>query len=229
MYRLLDVYSGAGGCSEGYRRVGFAPYGIDNDPKPLRHYPFPWVCMDALEALERLIEGEGLTFSNGETLYLSDFAAIHASPPCQDSSRAGRQWRNAGREYPKLIEPTRELLKVTGKPYVIENVPGAPLFNPTVLNGALFGLRVRRRRLFETSFPVDLILLPKESSSHFRMGRPMREGDIITPVGHFSNVHYARQEMGIDWMTRAELSQAIPPVYCNFIGKQLLAYLEAQR
>lgn len=31
--------------------------------------------------------------------------------------------------------------------------------------------------------------------------------------------------MGIDWMSRYELSQAIPPAYTEFIGKQLLARL----
>lgn len=73
--RLLDLFCGAGGCSEGYRRAGFEPYGIDNKPQP--HYPFPFLLMDALEAMDRLLRGEGLTFSNGETLYLSDFAAFH--------------------------------------------------------------------------------------------------------------------------------------------------------
>ena len=86
--KLLDLYSCAGGCSEGYRRAGFSPYGIDDDPKPLRHYPFPYICMDALKAMDRLLSGECLTFSNGEALYLNDFVAFHASPPCQFISRA---------------------------------------------------------------------------------------------------------------------------------------------
>ncbi len=81
--RLLDLFSGAGGAAMGYHRAGFAPYGIDSNPKPLRHYPFPYICMDALEAMDRLLRGEGLTFNNGETLYLKGFAAFHASPPCQ--------------------------------------------------------------------------------------------------------------------------------------------------
>jgi len=78
--KLLDLFCGAGGCSVGYNRAGFECYGIDNDPKPLRHYPFPHICMDALEAMDTLLRGKGLTFSKGETLYLADFAAFHASP-----------------------------------------------------------------------------------------------------------------------------------------------------
>lgn len=78
--KILDLYCCAGGVSVGYSRAGFDPYGIDTDTKPLKHYPFPYICMDALEAMDRLLRGEGLTFSNGETLYLKDFSAIHASP-----------------------------------------------------------------------------------------------------------------------------------------------------
>ena len=135
--RLLDLFSGAGGCSVGYSRGGFAPYGIDNNPKPLRHYPFPHICMDALEAMDRLLRGEGLTFSNDETLYLVDFAAYHASPPCKADNQAmfcRPKDENARAKYKRLIAPTRELLVATGRSFVIENVPLArsQLINPMV-------------------------------------------------------------------------------------------------
>ena len=32
--------------------------------------------------------------------------------------------------------------------------------------------------------------------------------------------------MGIDWMTWKELTQAIPPAYTEFIGKQLMEVLK---
>ncbi len=137
--RLLDLFCGAGGCSVGYSRAGFAPYGIDNDPKPLRHYPFPYVCMDALEAMDRLLRGEGLNFSNGEMLYLKDFVAFHASPPCQKWSTMTKRW-NRQDGHPDLIIPSRIALKASGLPYIIENIEGAPLLDPVMLCGSMFGM-----------------------------------------------------------------------------------------
>lgn len=197
--KLLDLYCAAGGASMGYHLAGFEVVGVDIEPQP--KYPFEFVQADALE------------------ISLDGFDAYHASPPCQAFTMAGRQWRKEGREYLDLIEPTRKKLIETGRPYVIENVPGSPLIDPVVLNGAFFGLRVRRVRWFECSFNVPFQLLPDDASASFLMGRPVREGiDAITPVGHFSNVKYAQQEMEIDWMGQKELSQAIPPAYTKYIG-----------
>ncbi len=169
MYRLLDVYAGAGGCSMGYFHAGFTPYGIDHDPKPLRHYPFPWACMDALEALEKLIRGEGLTFSNGETLCLRDFAAIHASPPCQYYSRLRHLPWLKSRVYWRSVPPTREALIRTGKPWVIENVKDCwDLLDSIILNGQMFGLPIFRDRRFAASF---LLLQPP----------PEKRNGVITP------------------------------------------------
>lgn len=127
-YRLLDLFCAAGGAAVGYARAGFKMYGIDNRPQP--HYPFPFLQMDALEAMDRLLRGEGLTFSNGETLYLKDFDAYHASPPCQGYSEATKdnsQWvhYSKGKQTPKLIYPVKSRLESIGKPYVIENVRGS--------------------------------------------------------------------------------------------------------
>ncbi len=207
--KLLDLFCKAGGASVGYARAGFEVVGVDIEPQP--HYPFEFIQANALEIY----------------LHFRDFDAYHASPPCQFASMAAQQWRKAGREYRNDIPATRKLLIATGKPYVIENVVGKPyLNNPLKLNGAFFGKHLRRTRYFETSFPIPFFLLPKEAKSKFRMGRPVKEGDIISPVGHFSNIPYARKVMEIDWMNQAELAQAIPPAYTEYIGKQLMKYIE---
>jgi DNA (cytosine-5)-methyltransferase 1 len=200
---LLDVFCDGGGCAMGYYRAGFDVVGIDNRPQP--RYPFEFIQADALDYLA--------------TADLSRYAAIHASPPCQKYSKA----RNLqGNEHPDLIAPVRELLRASGKPYVIENVQGAPLLNPITLVGSMFGLRTMRPRLFECSFDVPFVLAPPAAAKHAKMGRPPKEGEYVHAVGHMSDVAYCSKALGIDWMTQSELAQAIPPAYCEYIGERLM-------
>ena len=208
--KLLDLFCGAGGAAMGYYRAGFTDI-VGVDIKHQKNYPFEFVQGDALEYVA----------AHGH-----EFDAIHASPPCQAYSLAAQQWRIEGKEYHDLVADTRDALIATGKPYVIENVPGSPLINPTVLNGAFFGMNLRRTRLFETSFKMPLVLLPSEATTSFKMGRKPMAGDPVVPVGHFSGVAKARRVMDIDWMTRDELAQAIPPAYTEFIGKHLVNFLD---
>jgi DNA (cytosine-5)-methyltransferase 1 len=206
--RLLDLFCGAGGCTAGYQRAGFWVRGVDIKPQP-RYCGDEFVQADALEYLQGLID-------SGE---VEEFDAIHASPPCQ--GYAATKVLNPT-EHPLLLEDTRRLCNESGRFYVLENVPGAPLLNPARLNGQLFGLMVDRERWFECGgFEVPFVLLPSPRKA-VKMGRQVREGDVIQVVGNFSGVDYARRAMGVDWMVRNELSQAIPPAYTEFIGKQLI-------
>lgn len=208
--RLLDLFCGAGGAAKGYQNAGFYVVGIDIKPMP-RYCGDEFHQADALEYLAE---------------HGAEFDAIHASPVCKGYTDASMVWRSKGYTYPDQIAEVRALLVKIGKPYVIENVKKAPLINPTVLNGGLFGLNVHRVRYFETSFEIPFVLLPTMKRP-VKMGRPVRDGEVIQPVGNFSNVPYARRAMGIDWMVRAELAQAIPPAYTTFVGRQLRAVLEA--
>ena len=205
--RLLDLFSGAGGCAMGYYRAGFDEI-VGVDIKPQKNYPFAFVLGDALEYV---------------AYHGHEFDAIHASPPCQKYSKA-RNLR--GNTHPDLVAPVRELLKATGKPYVIENVQGAPLINPVTLVGSMFGLMTMRPRLFECSFPVPFVLAPPAQAKHAKMGRPPKEGEYVHVVGHMSNVPYCREAMGIDWMTVGELAQAIPPAYTQWIGERLIEVIK---
>ncbi len=221
----------------GYHRAGFEVYGIDNKPQP--RYPFPFLLMDAMEAMDRLLQGKGLTFSNGETLYLKDFDAYHASPPCQHASKIAKMNRSIrpGKYiHPNLIPAIRIRLIATGKPYVIENPVEAHLENPIILCGSSFGLNLRRHRAFETNMPV--VLMPPCSHSwqkpRFRSLDHNRRG--LTPViGVHGNINYhgemelRKEAMGINWMINKELTQAIPPAYTEYIGKYLLADIEMRR
>lgn len=191
----------------GYHQAGFDEIvGVDIAPQP--RYPFRFVQADALEYVA----------AHGH-----EFDAIHASPPCQGYSNTQKL---TGNEYPLLIEDVRKALQATGKPYVIENVPGAPLVNPTTLVGSMFSLMTMRPRLFECSFDVPFMLAPPPSARHAKMGRQPKNGEYVHVVGHVSNVDYCRSAMGIDWMTREELAEAIPPAYTKWLGKHLMAALQ---
>ena len=206
--RLLDLFCCAGGAGEGYRRAGFDVTGVDIADQPKN--PHRFIIGDAQEYL----------MDHGH-----EYDAIHASPPCQAYTKAAKQWRQEGRYYPDMIHETRRILIAIGKPWVIENVPGAPLWSPIMLNGSVFGIRVHRPRLFESSF---LIMQPDvPPMKPVKMGRPIRDGDIVQPVGHFSGVAYARREMDLPWMGQKELAQAIPPAYTEWIGRKLMDVVNA--
>lgn len=206
--KLLDLFCGAGGCSRGYELAGFEIVaGVDIVPQ--KRYPYYFVRDDALLFLKDILKGN----------ILLEFDFIHASPPCQAYTKLSALWDN---DHPDLIEDTRELLRLSGRPYVIENVVDAPLLNPIMLCGTSFGLDVIRHRNFEIDgFEVK----NPPSCNHVKpvvdLGRwPDPETEYHCPVGHFSNVSYAREAMQIDWMSRNELSQAVPPAYTKWIGDQ---------
>jgi DNA (cytosine-5)-methyltransferase 1 len=206
--RLLDLFCCAGGASVGYSRAGFEVVGVDIAPQ--RRYPFEFIQADALTL---------------DPAFLAGFDAIHASPPCQAYTRAQRLQK---RQHPDLIAPVRRMLEAAGAPYIIENVPGSPLMveRSFLLCGKMFPeLRVYRHRFFETSFPAFAPYHPRHDEAQVKMGRRVTDGEFIQVVGNFSGVEYARKAMGIDWMTRDELREAIPPAYTQFIGKQLIAHL----
>jgi len=211
---LLDLYCGAGGASMGYSRAGFDVVGVDHRPQP--SYPFDFVQGHALAVLGDLIA----------TDEIGGFVAIHASPPCQRFT-AYRRAHTKQRDYGDWIGPTRALLIESALPYVIENVPRAPLRAPYTLCGVSVGLAVKRHRLFETSF--DMTVPPCacggwQPAQYDRGSRHIRPNDRRTvAIGEWRiPLALQREAMGIDWMSVGELSQAIPPRYTELIGAQLL-------
>lgn len=225
--RLLDLFCGAGGCSVGYHRAGFDVVGVDIEPHP--DYPFEFVEADAMDVLDDLT-------------YLSQFDVVHASPPCQAYSIT-RHSHNV--EHPDLLPAVRDALLAWGGPYVIENVPGAPMPGAVVLCGSEFGLSaydpasdrrltLRRHRLFESN--VFLMgaggCTCAEDRAKGRIGGVYGGGSTdrnhareVRRGGYTPSNSVAKELMGIDWMKREDLTQAIPPAYTEFLGDQLLAHL----
>jgi DNA (cytosine-5)-methyltransferase 1 len=202
----------------GYHRAGFEVSGIDIVDQP--NYPFSFEQGDALEVFGALAPYAGVYYD-----------AIHASPPCQGYSLLRHR---TGASYPLLIEPVRELLRETGLPYVIENVEGAPLIDPIRLCGSSFGLQVWRHRLFECSFPVMAApcshrLCPQPidvTGTGGPSSRPrLSGGGLSRKPGSLTE---ARAAMGIDWMKRTELAEAIPPAFTTHVGRYLMAEINAR-
>ena len=199
--RLLDLFCGAGGCSVGYHRAGFDIVGVDNRPQP--HYPYEFHQADAL------------------TFPLDGFDAVHASPPCQAFSTARV---DSSVEHPDLLTPTRQRLRAHGVPYVIENVPNAPMPSAVVLCGSAFGLPLIRHRMFEI---VPFMLIPDQCFAK-RYGRATDHGPDYAPYARGSWRDRWRIEVlpvVWPWMTLEESGQAIPPAYTELIGHHLLAHL----
>jgi DNA (cytosine-5)-methyltransferase 1 len=209
--RLLDLFCGAGGAAMGYSRAGFEVVGVDIKPQP--HYPFEFHQADAL------------------TYPLDGFDVYHASPPCQHAStiaKMNRVLRPGIYNHPNLIPQTRERLIATGKPFTIENVKTESLSNPVKLTGSWFGLDVKRDRYFECNFPAFDTPTCDWQTPRFRSLDKRRNGKLACVVGVHGHINYSGEgqlranAMGIDWMTDAELTQAIPPAYTEYIGKYLM-------
>jgi DNA (cytosine-5)-methyltransferase 1 len=220
--RLLDLFCGAGGAAVGYHRAGFDVTGVDNRPQP--HYPYTFLRADAMDVL-----------ANGN---LDGFDAIHASPPCQADTTMSNRYRGKGGKadsHPDLIGPVHDLLIASGAMYVMENVVGArrKMSHPIVLAGSQFGLGVHRPRLFESNV---LLLLPPRAGTGGRLigvygeradGRRLNTRADGYVQRAAASIDEARAVMGIDWMDWAEITQAIPPAYTEYIGAQLLDHLRS--
>ncbi len=190
----------------GYHKAGFEVTGVDL--KHGKRYPFQYLRWDVMQM-------------SVEELRQYDF--IHASPPCQTYSITRNLRIAQGKQTNKLdlIEPVREMLIASGKPYVIENVMGAPLRNAITVCGSAFGLKVRRHRLFESN-----LSLIGTQCDHRTQGRPVgiygSMKDEIPGGGRTAHsMDEAKAAMGIDWMIWSELVEAIPPAYTHYLGKQI--------
>lgn len=203
--KILDLYCCQGGASTGFVKAGFDVTGVDLYPQP--KYPYRFIQGDAIDYL--LEHGKGYDY-------------IHASPPCQKDSKSTMQFRKLGKIYPDLISATREALIKAGKPYDIENVTGAPLINPVLLCGSMFGIPSYRHRLFETNWDLKQPEHPKHMARQAKMGRPIKEGEYIQYMGHFPMVNHVRDFTGFKWMSGYGLAQSIPSEYTEYIGIQFL-------
>ncbi len=186
-------------CGGGGAAMGYHRAGFEVvgvDIKPQPHYPFEFFQDDTLSLA---------------WYFLKEFDAIHASPPCQGYANV-TLWRGKQENHPRLIADTRKILQKWGGPYIIENVRTKELNPSFVLCGTMFGLPIRRHRYFETNWN-ELILTPSCNHGNDLSFKHKQENAYI-------------KAMGIDWMTNHEGREAIPPAYCEWIGRQLMRKLK---
>jgi DNA (cytosine-5)-methyltransferase 1 len=221
--RLLDAFCCAGGSGMGFHRAGFDEIvGVDWIDQP--HYPFEFHKGDALEFIAK---------------HGHEFDFINASPPCKKNTSLKAF---SAAHHLELIPQTRELLNSIGVPYVIENVVGAAMIDPVMLCGSMFGLGVRRHRLFESNLPLQApkcdhkgqaAASPGYPTLRYHSGKPIvTMSPVIGVYGRGQGlgpgeVQLWRQAMGIDWMARDEMREAIPPHYTEFLGRQVIPLLQA--
>jgi DNA (cytosine-5)-methyltransferase 1 len=222
---LLDAFCCEGVGALGYLRAGFAVVGVDTKARFRTRYPGVFVAGDALAFIRRNVAA---------------FSVVHASPPCQRFTHGNAAGAQA-EAHPDLVTPTRELLAASGRPYVIENVPRAPLIDPLVLCGTMFGLstldtdgvrlHLRRHRLFESNVPLTA-------------PGPCRHAGVTQWAGTYGGARHDKAEarhvrrggyvppdpavrarlLGVEpgQFTGYGMSQAIPPAYTEHLGRQLM-------
>lgn len=221
--KLLDLYCKAGGAGMGYHRAGFDVTGVDIEPQ--KHYPFTFIQGDAIHYL--------LTYG-----HLYD--AFHASPPCLFASKSTSIAKSRGKVYPDLIPATRAAMSLYKIPSIMENVPGAIMRPDIIMRGTMFNLKVLRKRIFEINncFILQPGIPPKKGtvkagdySSVFGKGSWKKSKADDMPKHALNTVRETWAfAMGIDWyMNETELAEAIPPAYTEYIGKQLINYLQYQK
>lgn len=204
----LDLFNGVGGASVGLFNAGFEVTGVDIEPQP--NYPFEFIQKSVFDL---------------DLEFLRKFDLITASPPCQGYIHCNKNKP----DYLRLVEPVRELLEKTGKPYIIENVPGAPLREDLMLCGEMFQLKIIRHRIFEIKgFEVTKL-------KHVKHKGMLATGEYVGVYGgskgnprtrkKYGNVNHTWKEqknaIQIFWATKEqELFNAIPPKYYEYIGNQ---------
>lgn len=217
-YRLLDLFCGEGGAGMGYHLAGFEVVGVDNTAMPRN--PFDLVIADALEVLH-------------DRDYVRRFDVIHASPPCQSETSLRMRWRNI--TYPDLLGPTLKALEDVDIPWIVENVSASKQMPDAItLCGAAFRLgttcadgvyrNLKRHRLFKSSMPIT------SAGCHCVPGAPVvgvygYGGGGPMTRGYKGDLRESRDAMGIEWMSRRGISQAIPPAYTKALGEQVLTFL----
>lgn len=223
--RIVDAYCGVGGATKGYQMAAeelglkVRIIGVDIVDQP-EYCGDDFVRMDALKFLR---------------WHRRKFDAAHASPPCQDHSllTLGNRARGLFDNHRNMVAPTRRMLQAAGKPWVMENVMGAPMRTDVMLCGLMFGLNLFRHRKFELE-GFDIPQVPEHPSHQGHRIQGYRHG-VFYPgkiIGAYGagggkgELPRWQEALGIDWTRNwHSLSESIPPHFTRPFGISLLKKL----
>lgn len=132
-------------------------------------------------------------------------------PPCTPWS--DMPGANKDGNAPNLIPVAREIADQYCDHYIIENKPRAPLRDPVLLKGDMFGLPIEYERVFETSFhveqPVVHMTFGNECSTYFFSDRSAEWWASVKGV----SAEYPKQELA---------KSGIPAPYIHYLARAWL-------
>lgn len=220
--RILDAFCGVGGATRGLQEAGWWVVGVDKDPQP-DYCGDEFIQTDAIRFIRK---------------HRRRFDAVWASPPCQAHSllTLGNRGKGLFDNHQDMIPPTRAALLKTGKPWVIENVMGAPMRQDLVLCGLMFGLNLFRHRKFEIH-GFEPPQAPEHPSHKGHRVKGWRHGELVD--GNIMGVYGSggmegdlvmwQEAMNISWTRNwHSLSEAVPPQYSKLLGEQLMRHFAAK-
>ena len=144
-----------------------------------------------------------------------DLGLFH--PPCQKWA-VGAKMKGTTDDHENLIPVARELGREYCDEWVVESVPQAPLHNPVVLNGGMFGLPLHYERAFETSYHVDQprqqtrLAGPGGFDRHHKNGGFQGDKDLWKSAKGYTG----------EYSARSLKREAIPRAYINYLVRPLL-------
>ena len=250
--RLLDLYCGAGGVARGYQLAGFHVTGVDHKPQA-RYIGEDFVQADALEFLAQ--HGHEFDAIHASPP-CQGYSIMHNLPWLRGREYpllilpTIEMLEGLGKPY--VVENVMGARH--GSKTLKKRSLEAHGLKAGWLCGAMFGLPFYRHRLFATNWMwlalghpkhkavIQSGRMPGDRSNQvgYRESAGRDSGGLTQPhngltawqekspvgIGHAKGWRLAAEAMGIDWMKREELTQAIPPAYTEFIGRRLLEALK---
>ena len=243
--RLLDLFCGAGGAAVGYSRAGFTEIvGVDIKPQP--RYPFEFIQADAMTYP---LDGFDAIHASPPCQAHTSLKSMWNSKKHEDLLTPTMARFDGEAAVPWVVEnvmgaPMRAAIRLCGSSFGLGTgdaelrrhryfeLDGFGCFAPPCAHysrGLVIGIygghgRDRRRTVgvYGDGNGRDYRKHPATIGVHGHAGgSSVRDG-----TQQFTTAQRA-EAMGIDWMTGDELSQAIPPAYTEYIGKHLIAAIEA--